>query len=181
MESRLRSWAVCVALSWVSVLASGLPLRAEVIERVMAVVGAEMILQSDVRAARVFGLVDSGGAGGGDDAVLSRLIDRALVLAEVDRYAPPEPTAAAVDDAVRRVRSRFASTEAVTRALAETGIDDAHLRAYLRDDLRIRAYLDQRFTQADRQPELVDEWIGTLRKRALIVDLSSGAAASGRR
>ncbi len=90
-------------------------------------------------------------------AVLSKLIDRELVLAEVDRYAPPEPAAAAVDREVARVRARFASASAFDAALARSGIDVAHLRGTMRDDLRIRAYLDQRFTV--RPP--TDEEMGT--------------------
>ena len=80
--------------------------------------------------------------------ILSRLIDRALVLAEVDRYAPPEPDAAAVDRAVDAVRARFATPEALAAALARVGISETHLRETLRGDLRIRAYLEQRFTVA---------------------------------
>ena len=80
--------------------------------------------------------------------ILSRLIDRALVLAEVDRYAPPEPDAAAVDRAVEAVRARFATPEALAAALARVGISETHLRETLRGDLRIRAYLEQRFTVA---------------------------------
>ena len=79
-------------------------------------------------------------------AVLSKLIDRELMLAEVDRYAPPEPTAAAIDREVARVRARFASDGAFEAALARSGIDVPHLRETLRDELRIQAYLDQRFT-----------------------------------
>ena len=44
-------------------------------------------------------------------------------LAEVDRYAPPEPTAADVDREVQVVRSRFPSAEAFDAVLARSGID----------------------------------------------------------
>jgi hypothetical protein len=61
-------------------------------------------------------------------------------------------------------------------ALARVGFDEAHLRSVLRDDLRIRAYLDQRFAAETpvRQRELIDEWVEGLRRRAEIVDLSVG-------
>jgi hypothetical protein len=101
---------------------------------------------SDVRAALEFGLVSPGSAPDPIREVLSRLIDRALVLAEVDRYAPPEPSAEAVDLAVQAVRLRFSTPAAFAAALARVGMGDKYLRETLREDLRIRAYLDQRFT-----------------------------------
>jgi len=118
----------------------------EIINRVLAVVAGNLIMLSDVRAAIELGLVSPGSAPDPVREVLSRLIDRALVLAEVDRYAPPEPDAEAVDRAVQDVRRRFSTPEAFAAALARVGMGDTHLRETLREDLRIRAYLDQRFT-----------------------------------
>ncbi len=117
----------------------------DVIDRVLAVVGGQMITLTDVTAARDLGLVPAPASGDPVRAILSRLIDRELVLAEVDRYAPPEPSAAAVDDEVRAVRARAGSDAAFERALRRSGIDEKHLRETLREDLRIRAYLNQRF------------------------------------
>jgi hypothetical protein len=91
--------------------------------------------------------------------VLSKLIDRELALAEVDRYAPPEPTAAMVDREVERVRQRFTSPAAFDAALARSGIDEKHLRETLRQDLRTRAYLDQRFGTATDRTAVVNEWV----------------------
>jgi hypothetical protein len=118
----------------------------EIIDRVLAVAAGNLIMLSDVRAAIEFGLVSPGPAPDPVREVLSRLIDRALVLAEVDRYAPPEPSAEAVDHAVQAVRLRFSTPEAFAAALARVGMGDKYLRETLREDLRIRAYLDQRFT-----------------------------------
>jgi hypothetical protein len=118
----------------------------EIIDRVLAVAAGNLIMLSDVRAALEFGLASPGSAPDPVREVLSRLIDRALVLAEVDRYAPPEPSEGAVDHAVQAVRLRFATPEAFAAALARVGMGDKYLRETLREDLRIRAYLDQRFT-----------------------------------
>jgi hypothetical protein len=146
--------------------------RAETIDRVLAVVAGQLITLTDVRAAIDLRLQTSDGAADPVRAVLTKLIDRELVLAEVDRYAPPEPTAEAVDGEVQRVRARFESQAALDAALARSGIDEKHLRETLRQDLRMRAYLDQRFTAAsDRRQPLVDDWLAGLRRRAEIVDL----------
>jgi hypothetical protein len=133
------------ALSWAGV---SVVLSAEIIDRVLAVVAGQLIMQSDVAAARGLGLVSSATAPDATRETLSRLIDRALILAEVDRYAPPEPEAAAVDREIQAVRARLPSAQAFEAVLKRVGIDEQHLRETLRQDLRIRAYLDQRFTVA---------------------------------
>ena len=54
-------------------------------------------------------------------------------------------------------------------------------RELLREDLRIRAYLDQRFTAdtSAEQRRLVDDWIAGLRRRSDVVDLYA-TGVSGR-
>jgi hypothetical protein len=195
-----------------SCLAPATVVRAdEVIDRVLAVVGVEMITLTDVTAARDLGLIAPGTAPDPIRAILSQLIDRELILAEVDRYAPPEPSADAVDRGVTTVRSRFATDRAFRDALTRSGIDEKHLRETVRQDLRIQVYLDQRFAvppwtdedlgkyyrehlqaftrggaelpfdavraqviqaaTAGRRRQLVDEWVGGLRRRADLIDL----------
>ena len=128
---------------------------------------------SDVNAAHELGLVTPPpSAADPVREVLSRLIDRGLELAEVERYAPPEPASGDVDREVQNVQARFPSREAFDAVLARSGIDLAHLRETLRENLRIRAYLDQRFSvSADRRQQVIDEWIAGLRRRADIIDL----------
>ena len=148
------------------------PTHAEVIDRVLAVVAGQIITLSDVTAARDLRLETSDGAADPIRAILSKLIDRELILAEVERYAPPEPTLDAINREMARVRARFPSQEALDAALARSGVDEQHLRETLRQTLRIRAYMEQRFTAADeRRPALVDDWIAGLRRRADVIDL----------
>lgn len=151
-------------------------LAGEILDRVLAVVAGQLIMLSDVTAARELRLVSLDATADPVGAVLAKLIDRELVLAEVDRYAPPEPTAEAVDREIAAVRARFPTQEAFDQTLARSGFDEAHLRETLREDLRIRAYLDQRFTMPasgseERRQALVDEWVAGLRRRADIIDL----------
>ena len=154
--------------AWLCVASAG----AETIDRVLAVAAGQLITLSDVTVATDLGLQSPDGSADPVRAVLNKLIDRELVLAEVDRYAPAEPTAEAVDREVLRVRQRFPSPAAFDAALARSGIDEKHLRETLRQDLRMRAYLDQRFsTAADRRAGLVDEWMAGLRRRGGVVDL----------
>ena len=146
---------------------------AETIDRVLAVVAGQIITLSDVIAARELGLQTPGNASDPVRAVLSKLIDRELVLSEVERYAPPEPPADAIQAELDRIRARFPSTEAFDAALARSGLEDRHLRELLRQDLRIRGYEFQRFLTTDpvRRQTLIDDWVAGLRRRADIIDL----------
>jgi hypothetical protein len=143
----------------------------ETIDRVLAVVAGQLIMLSDVTAARDLGFEVAEGAADPVRAVLAKLIDRQLMLVEVDRYAPPQPSADAVDRELAAVRARFGSDETFASALARSGIDVTHVRERLREDLRIRAYLDQRFGRDERRESLIEEWIGGLRRRGSVTDL----------
>jgi parvulin-like peptidyl-prolyl isomerase len=166
MGRRLRAVVLCACL------AAAVPTSAEVIDRVLAVAAGEVIMLSDVVAARELGFVAATGQDPTREA-LTALIDRALILAEVERYAPPEPGADALEAELRALRLRFADQDAYEAALARTGRTETHLRETIRQNLRIRAYLEQRFTAAGPAPQqsLVDEWVAGLRRRADIVDL----------
>ena len=172
MRLRIADCGLRIVMSVLCAVLGHAAVRAETIDRVLAVVAGQLITLTDVRAAIDLRLQTTDGAGDPVRAVLTKLIDRELILAEVDRYAPPEPTAEAVNREVERVRARFESQAALDAALARSGIDEQHLRETLRQDLRMRAYLDQRFTAADeRRPTLVSDWLAGLRRRAEIVDL----------
>jgi hypothetical protein len=174
-DACLRGMAVSWFRAFVLMLAAGsfCILAAETIDRVLAVVAGQIITLSDVTAARALGLQSSGNATDPVRVVLSKLMDRELVLAEVERYAPPEPAADALDREIDGIRARFPSAEAFTAALAQSGLDERRLREIVRQDLRIRAYQDQRFAAADpaRRQTLIDEWVAGLRRRTDIIDL----------
>jgi hypothetical protein len=149
-------------------------LGAEIIDRALAVVSGVVITQSDATAAAALGLVMIEGTSDPAD-VLSKLVERQLMLTEVDRSLPPEPTAEAVDQRLQSVRAHFPSAAAYEAVLKRTGIDERRLRQMLRDDLRIEAYLDQRFSvpplTAERRNALIRDWVTGLRRRSDIMYL----------
>jgi len=120
----------------------------ELLDRTLALVGGQAITLGDARAAIALGLVD---LPAGDDpiaAATSRLVDRELVLREVQRYAPPAPAESEVDARLEDTRARVKGAAALAQALRAHGLSEARLRAWLRDDLRAQAYLAQRFASA---------------------------------
>jgi hypothetical protein len=138
------------------VMASAVTVHAEVIDRVMAVVFMQPILLSDVTAAIMLQLVPATpGAVDPLAATLDRLIGRVLMLAEVDRYQPPEPAAPEIDSRIADIERRLGSQKNLDGALAATGMTRDRLREYIRDDLRIATYLNQRFGAA-AQPSDAD-------------------------
>lgn len=172
MELQISAFRFQFAGALVGVVLLAGAARAEVIDRVLAVVAGQPITLSDVVGARDLGLQSAEGGADPLRAILSKLIDRELMLAEVERYGPPEPAAEAIDREVARIRSRFPSAEAFVAAAARSGIDDRHLRESVRQTLLINTYLDQRFTAAgDRRQSLIDDWIAGLRRRGTVVDL----------
>jgi hypothetical protein len=117
----------------------------ELIERTLALVGGQPITLSDARAATAFGLVRPSD----QVAVLTGLlVDRELVLREVQRYAPPAPSESSIDARLDEIKKRFADAAAFARALDLHGFTEVRLRAWIRDDLRTEAYLSQRFASA---------------------------------
>lgn len=117
--------------------------RAEVLDRLLAVVGNRPILDSDVRLVTGLRLVDPSPSSPKTDT-LEALVDRALMLDEVDRLGPSEPGAAEVDARLEAIRTQL-GTDAVSRVLEETGVPEAGLRGWLRDQVRLERYLEQRF------------------------------------
>jgi len=160
---------------------------AEIIDRVLAILPGQIVTLSDVEAALDLGLVE---APAGADRIaggLSALINRMLMLNEVRRVAPAEPTPAAIDARVSRIRERLGSPADMARVLSARGLNDTVVRLFAADDLRLAAYLDERFSSAaqptddeirqagesarqrltdERRRTLVEAWTAELRRRA---------------
>ena len=132
----------------VLVAAVSSPARAEIIDRILAVVDTQIITLSDARAALRFGLVPTDVSTDPIGAVLQRLIDRRLMLSEVDRYAPPDPPDQAVDARMAAIERRFGDALALEIALNQSALTREELRRQMRDGLRIDSYLQQRFSSS---------------------------------
>lgn len=148
------------------------------IDRIMAVVGGRPITLSDVHAAIQFRLVEPP-AGTPDPLgyTLERLVERTLILAEVERFQPPEPDPIEITVRVDDLRHRAGSAEAFDRALSVTGMTREQLRRHIHDDLRITTYLNQRFGATSASAEraaLIGTWVSELRRRADVTVLYRG-------
>lgn len=178
MASRSAGWILLVAACWAGAPApisaaadpSAVQPRAagELIDRTMAIVAGEAVTLTDVRTALALGLVEAHDI----DGATERLIERVLILREVERYAPPEPDSAEIEARVQDIVSRFASREEFDRVLQAGGFTRERLEAWIRDNLRIAAYIVQRFASTGAASEaLIRDWIAELRRRTTVVEL----------
>jgi hypothetical protein len=161
--------------------------RAEVIDRVLAILPGQIITLSDVEAALDLGLVEVPEGTERIAGGLAALVDRVLMLNEVRRVAPPDPSQAAVDERVARIRQRFSTPADLSRVMASRGLDETVVRLFAADDLRLASYLDERFSAAsqptddeirqageaarqrltdERRRTLISAWTAELRRRA---------------
>lgn len=122
--------------------------ESELIDRLVASVSGELIMLSDIRAFMAFDLVDVKGAQEPDVVALDQLIERRLVLDEVRRYVVAEPPSSRVGEQIAEIRQRLGSDARFREALANVGYTEEDLIQVLRENERMRAYLDERFAAA---------------------------------
>ena len=140
----------------------------ELVERTLAIVGGTALTLSDVRTAIALGLIDTKDA----DVATEALVQRALMLREVERYAPAEPSSTLIDERLTQLRDGLGDAH-LQSILKAGGFTEARLRAWLRDDVRIAAYLDQRFAAdgPERRQSLIEDWVADLRRRTPVIEL----------
>ena len=182
-ERRALVIAVCSLLSVLCPVTVG----AEVIDRVLAILPGQIVTLSDVEAALDLGIIEVPSGTDRTAGGLTALVDRMLILNEVRRVSPPEPSTAAIDARVTRIRQRLGTPAAMERVLASRGLDEKVVRLFAVDDLRLASYLDERFSAAaqptddeirqagesarqrltdERRRALIDAWTAELRRRA---------------
>lgn len=182
-ERRALVIAVCSLLSVLCPVTVG----AEVIDRVLAILPGQIVTLSDVEAALDLGIIEVPSGTDRTAGGLTALVDRMLMLNEVRRVSPPEPSTAAIDARVTRIRQRLGTPAAMERVLASRGLDEKVVRLFAVDDLRLASYLDERFSAAaqptddeirqagesarqrltdERRRALIDAWTAELRRRA---------------
>jgi hypothetical protein len=115
----------------------------QLLDRVVARVDGYAITLTDVQAALGLGIIQTPAGADPIEAGTQQMIDRQLLLAEVQRFPPPEPNPMTVDRVVERLKMTAGAR--LADLMRSTGLTDARIRDIARDELRIVDYLDQRF------------------------------------
>jgi len=135
------SCLVIVVIVWLSH-----PSAQVLIDRVLARVDTEPITLTDVEAAIGLGVIQIPAGADPVTAGTQLMIDRQLELLEVQRFPPPEPPRAAVAAEVARLAMTAGAR--LPALMQSTGLNDQRIADIARDNVRIAAYLDQRFGTA---------------------------------
>lgn len=159
------SWLIAGLATMAAAVSSSVPAAAQtVIDRTLATVNGQVLMESDVRQARRLKLVPLGD--GSDVAIQTELENRILVLAQIGRSAQPDPTADEVQARREAWQASLPSGASVKDLLAQSGMTDDELGAWLRNDVRIQNYLQQLFSRQADPPAAIGKFILELRRRA---------------
>jgi hypothetical protein len=143
------------------------PLAAQVEnDRVLVRIGDHVITQLDVRRARMLRLVPAEAT---TDADIQRELENHwLMAAEVARFNTTPPDQAATDAERGRWLARLDPGADPATALERAGMSESELTTWLRDELKIRAYIEGRFGMLPpaERATAVAAWIRGLRDRA---------------
>jgi hypothetical protein len=140
----------------------------QLLDRVVARVGAVAITQTDVDSAVAFGIVEPKTADGRDP--VKQMIDRRLILGEVSRFPPPEPTEEAVNEQLAKMKATAGAQAAAV--MKSTGVDEKRLSEFARETIRIQAYLAQRFGSGARAEQQRAQWLDGLRARGDVTEFT---------
>ena len=136
------------------------------LDHVLSTVHSTKIWRSDVRQARLLKLCDP--AAESDQAILTELQNRVLMLAEVTRGQANEPSPDELAARRREWEQSVGAGAGLDALMSRAGMSQRDLQAWLRDDLRIKSYIDQRFggLPAAQRTTRVRDWVADLRQRA---------------
>ncbi len=163
------TWILASSLSATLLVASPVDAQVEV-DRIVSRVSGRIITQSDIRQAGELKLVDDVSS---EAAIRRALETRLLILHELDRAAALPPVGP--DDLAvrRRAWQEAIGGEALAAdRLRQSGMAESDLGSWLRDDLRIRAYLRRQFGMLGdgERDRAVADWTSRLRQRADLPD-----------
>ena len=115
-----------------------------VVDRIVARIEGDIILQSQVRELGAFQQLIEGKAES-DDQLLSELIEQWMVQTEAAASHFPDPAQTEVDRELTRLTSSFAGPQAYAAKLRELGLSVDEVRQLLSRQIYIERYLDYKF------------------------------------
>ena len=137
---------------------SAAPQSARVVDRIVARIEGDIILQSQVRELGAFQQL-FGSHAESDDKLLDELIEQWVVETEATASHFPQPAQSEVDRELTRLRETFASPEKYTSRLNELGLSAAQVRVLLGRQIYVERYVDSKFRPTVQiEPAAVDAY-----------------------
>ena len=137
------------------------PQSARVVDRIVARIEGDIILQSQVRELGAFQQLIEGHAEG-DDKLLDELIQQWVVETEATASHFPQPAQSEVDGELTHVRENFARSEEYASRLNELGLSAAQVRQLLSRQIYVVRYLDYKFRPSVQiEPADIDTYFKT--------------------
>jgi len=124
--------------------ASQPPQTGRVVDRIVARIEDDIILESQVRELGAFQQLIEGHAES-DEQLLSELIEQWMVKSEAAAMRFPQPAQSEVDRELGRLTASFPSPQAYAAKLRELGLSAAQVRELLTRQIFIERYLDYKF------------------------------------
>jgi parvulin-like peptidyl-prolyl isomerase len=117
---------------------------ARVVDRIVARVEDDIILQSQVRELGAFQQLIENHADS-DDKLLDELIEQWVVETEASASHFPQPARSEVDRELTRLRESFANPEKYASRLSELGLSANQVREMLTRQIFVERYIDYKF------------------------------------
>ena len=140
-------WVAAVALAASLGSAAARPQQARVVDRIVARIEGDIILQSQVRELAALQRLIEGRAES-DERLLAKLIEQWTVETEAAVSNIPQPSPFEVDRELGRLTARFATPAVFAEKLRELDLSEAQVRRFLIRQLFLERYLDYRFRPA---------------------------------
>jgi len=135
---------LCAPLAPRAYSGASAPQAAHVVDRIVARIEDDIILQSQVRELGAFQLLIEGRAES-DDKLLEELIQQWMVETEATASHFPQPAQSEVDRELARIVGQFGTLEKYAARLNELGLSAAQVRQLLTRQIYDERYVDYKF------------------------------------
>jgi hypothetical protein len=147
---------------------SAQPQSTRLVDRIVARIEDDIILQSQLRELGAFQQLIEGHSES-DDKLLEELIQQWVVETEATASHFPQPARSEVDRELARVTGQFGSPEKYAARLSELDLSAAQVRELLGQQIYVERYLDYKFRPAVQiEPADIDSYY----KKELVPELS---------
>lgn len=134
------------------------PQSTRVVDRIVARVEDDIILQSQVRELGAFQELVEGRADS-DDKLLDELIQQWVVETEAAAARFPQPTQSEVDRELARLKGQFATPEKYASRLNELALTADEVREMLNRQIFVERYVDSKFrTSVQIEPAQIENY-----------------------